>query len=47
MWLFLAVPWICLQFVVVVIPDNTHILFMTLNLDVAFLLSVSIFRIKT
>ena len=24
MWLFLAVPWVCLQFVVVVFPDHTH-----------------------
>ena len=46
-WLFPAVPWICLQVVIVVIPDHTHILFMTLNLDVAFLLSVSIFKIRT
>ena len=25
-WLFLAVPWVCLQFVVVVFPDHTHLL---------------------
>ena len=25
--LFLAVPWVCLQFVIVVFPDHTHILF--------------------
>ena len=25
-WLFLAVPWVCLQFVIVVIPDHTHLL---------------------
>ena len=25
--LFLAVPWICLQFVSVVFPDHTHLLF--------------------
>ena len=24
MWLFFAVPWVCLQFVNVVFPDNTH-----------------------
>ena len=24
--LFLAVPWICLQFVIVVFPDHTHYL---------------------
>ena len=23
-WLFLAVPWGCLQFVIVVFPDQTH-----------------------
>ena len=26
-WLFLAVPWICLQFVIVVFTDHTHLLF--------------------
>ena len=24
MWLFLAVPWVCLQFVIKVFPDHTH-----------------------
>ena len=24
MWLFLAVPWVCLRFVVVVFSDHTH-----------------------
>ena len=28
MWLFLAVPWVCLQFVSVVFPDHTHLLFL-------------------
>ena len=23
-WLFLAVPWGCLRFVIVVFPDHTH-----------------------
>ena len=27
-WLTLAVPWGCLQFVIVVFPDYTHLLFM-------------------
>ena len=27
LWLFLAVPWVCLQFVIVVFPDHTHLLF--------------------
>ena len=25
-WLFLKVPWVCLQFVIVVFPDHTHLL---------------------
>ena len=28
-WLFLAVPWVSLQFVIVVFPDHTHLLFLT------------------
>ena len=27
-WLFLAVPWICLQFVTVIFADHTHLLFL-------------------
>ena len=27
-WLFLVVPWGCLQFVVVVFPDHTHLIFL-------------------
>ena len=26
-WLFFAVPWVCLRFVIVVFPDHTHLLF--------------------
>ena len=26
--LFLAVPWVCLQFMIVVFPDHTHLLFL-------------------
>ena len=29
-WLFLAVPWGCLQFVIVVFPDHTHLLILLL-----------------
>ena len=29
-WLFLAVPWGCLRFVIVVFPDHTHLLFFKL-----------------
>ena len=25
-WLFLKLPWVCLRFVIVVIPDHTHLL---------------------
>ena len=27
-WLFLAVPWVCLQFMIVVFPDHFHLLFL-------------------
>ena len=27
-WLFLAVPWVCLRFVIEVFPDHTHLLFL-------------------
>ena len=30
-WLFLAVPWVCLQFVIVVFPDHTHYFCFLLN----------------
>ena len=26
-WLFLMMPWVCLQFVIVVFPDHTHYFF--------------------
>ena len=26
-WFFLALPWVCLRFVIVVFPDHTHQLF--------------------
>ena len=26
-WLFLAVPWVCLLFVIVVFPDHAYLLF--------------------
>ena len=32
--LFLAVPRGCLQFVIVVFPDHTHLLFLDLNLSI-------------
>ena len=29
-WLFLVVPWVSLQFVIVVFPDHTHLLYFIL-----------------
>ena len=29
-WLFLAVPWGCLRYVIVVFPDHTHLLFLSI-----------------
>ena len=26
-WLFLSVPWVCLQFVIVIFTNHTHLLF--------------------
>ena len=37
-WLFLAVPRGCLQFVIVVFPDHTRLLFFSLSLFLEFLL---------
>ena len=31
-WLFLAVPWVCLQCVIVVFPDYNHLLFLLYKL---------------
>ena len=28
-WPFLAVPWVCLRFVILVFPDHTHLLFLS------------------
>ena len=30
-WLFLAVPWVCLHFVIVVFPSHTHLLFLNVG----------------
>ena len=37
-WLFLAVPRGCLQFVIVVFPDHTHLLFLLSKLLISQLL---------
>ena len=41
-WLFLAIPWVCLQFVIVVFPDHTHLLFLISLLSFWCLVTVSI-----
>ena len=30
-WLFIAVPWGCLRFEIVVFPDHTHLLFLKIT----------------
>ena len=35
--LFFAVPWVCLQFVIVVFPDHTNLLFLTMSRENQFL----------
>ena len=35
-WLFLAVPWVCQRYVIVVFPEHTHLL---------FLFTITIFRV--
>ena len=32
-WLFHSVPWVCLQFMIVVFPDPTHVLFLSAQID--------------
>ena len=32
LWLFLAVPWVGLQYVIVVFPDHTHLFFKCLSM---------------
>ena len=33
-WLFLAVPWGCLRFVIAEYPDHTHLLFLNFDKDI-------------
>ena len=39
-WLFLAVPWVCLRFVIVVFPDHTHLHVTFYGLVIMVVLSV-------
>ena len=34
-WFFLAVPWVCLQFVIEVFPDHTHLPFFSISLNLS------------
>ena len=43
--LFLAVPWGCLQFVIVVFPDHTHLLFLIDRFKVIFFVMHPVFLI--
>ena len=40
--LFLAVPWGCLRFVIVVFPDHTHLLFLNFQNIFKILINVSL-----
>ena len=44
-WLFLAVPWGCLRFVIVVFPDHTHLLFLSYK-NVTILPSLDIITLR-
>ena len=35
-WLFLAVPWVCLQFVIVAFPDQAHSIFLKKKNPITF-----------
>ena len=43
-WLFLAVPWGCLRFVIVVFPDHTHLLFFKIFYPTTFPLGVILIK---
>ena len=43
LWLFLTVPWVGLQCVIVVFPDHTHLLFALRNINIKILM-LFIFR---
>ena len=40
-WLLLAMPWVCLLFVIVVFPDHTHLLFLGSEYPLYFFLHES------
>ena len=46
-WLFLTVSWGCLQFMIVVFPDLTHLLFFNNELSNNILLISTLFDVNT
>ena len=42
-WLFLAVPWVCLQFGIVVLSDHTHLIFLTGTIE--YFITISMYCI--
>ena len=45
-WLFLAVLWVCLLFVIVVFPDHTHLLFLMQNFRSVKLTDKKVYQTK-
>ena len=39
---FLAMPWVCLQFVIVVFPDHTHLLFIILYMSFEYTFCINV-----
>ena len=44
-WLLLAVQWVYLQFMSVVFPDHTHLLFIWVNISTQYLSALFCFKI--
>ena len=43
-WLFLAEPWVCLKFVIVVFSDHTHLLILQSKVMVKYISHYAIFN---
>ena len=46
LWLFLTVPWVDLQCVIVVFSEHTHLLFSTVRVKPLFFSLISVFHIS-
>ena len=44
--LFLTVPWVCLQFVIVVFPDHNHFLFLLIYHQVSKIRKLHLFKMS-